>query len=219
MVFISFGALFIAASNNVPVGLGPDVYDASPDTSSSSSGPSGGGSSGLPCDPCTNKHGTRIVAQERTTTTQDGLHWVERANWYDTELKISCAPNLAEDEQIRCLPTIDSIVLVIPPYDTPMYFQYYDPLCETRIVPDIYNQCGVSAKYIRESVDSSMPMQCIGKKSKLYEAGQFVGTGMFYEFDASGVCSQKAATGLNYYVVGAHVPPTTFAPMTEVITP
>jgi hypothetical protein len=95
------------ASEVKPDPSGASSGDVSSGSASSSSGTSGGGgSSGLSCDPCENKDGTRIVRERNVTKSQDGLFYASTSSglFYDTLLKSRCFAAPSSDGTTRCLP-------------------------------------------------------------------------------------------------------------------
>jgi hypothetical protein len=143
---LSLLALFLLACDSTP----PITPDAPPDggqggssssTSVSSSvassgsqgagtGGAGGSAGGLSCDPCQDADGSRIVHRRQVTTTLDGYKRVVEAGMFDVLRNEACAPTIAADGVLRCLPA----GLAYPSY-------YADAACTLSLFSVVVGPC------------------------------------------------------------------------------
>lgn len=150
------------------------------------------------CATCSD--GTRLVLRPRGYTSPDGLEFRVGSTIVDTARKETCAPRLAEDNVLRCLPEV---------FFGP--FGFADPLCSQRIaiVPPA-QLCAGTPKYVADLPDHAPT--CVPPKSNtIFEIGA-AHAGPIYQ-ENSGACADVTSTyaGSSAFLFGAKVSAAEFA--------
>jgi hypothetical protein len=175
-------------------------------SSSSSSGQGNGGSDpGLPCDPCENVDGARLVRQRSKTVGDDGLVFYQGiSSIYDTAKQLVCVAMPAEDGIVRCMP---------PSYTTATVGLYFaDAACTAPLAYATAATCNpIVPKFAGELVSGS----------SCNESGKFVlyATGSEYSgslyFKSNNVCmSTTSLPNYKYYSLGNKISPSEFVQLT-----
>lgn len=175
-------------------------------SSSSSSGQGSGGSDpGLPCDPCENVDGTRLVRQRSKTVGTDGLVFYQGIpSIYDTLKQTVCVVMPAEDGVVRCMP---------PSYATAVVGLYFaDSSCSVALGYAPAPTCNQNIpKFAGELVAGS---SCNDQgKYLLYVTGsEYLGS---VYFKNGMTCTlTPPITGYKYYSLGNKISPFEFVQVT-----
>jgi hypothetical protein len=188
-------------------GGGGTVVDMAVGTSGGAGGGGGGGTGGAGGggDVPEYTSGTRIKA--RVLTSADGAK--EYRGWQDTMLNFACYFSVAGDGQYRCLP---QGLPGVGPY-------YSDSNCTTLAVMIQKTSSTCPPPY---AITSEATAMCTEYYSPLYRThvfsmGSALAGSVYYPQGTPATCAAIAPTTgypyttYNFYLVGAEVPPTTFA--------
>jgi hypothetical protein len=151
--------------------------------------------------------GTRLRA--RVQTTADGAKAFY--GWYDSQLHTNCYNGWAADGQQRCLPATQAVV-------GGQYFS--DAVCATKLAtfPTAYAVCSPTIATLGEFETTCGEYGYPSYQQRFYALGA-VFSGTVYERSGT-TCigdtnkTQYPYTGSTFYLVGAEMPPTSFAAFT-----
>jgi hypothetical protein len=168
--------------------------------SSSSSGQgSGGNDPGLPCNPCADVNGLRIVRQRAIKTTSDGLYDVDKFGYWDSLRNESCNPSTMIDKTSRCIPTGYTIATN----------QFSDATCTTPLALGSANSCGsVPLKYAVTTIFTTDP--CAPFYYEIYEVGALF-AGQIYSKLGNNCTTSMPTNGYEYRTIGNKISPSEFA--------
>ena len=172
-------------------------------SSVSGGGGSGGGGAGLSCDPCQDTDGQRLVRRRTISTSPDGLRLESPAFVYDSVRQENCYATLAEDGVTRCMPIVV--------YTAGSY--YADPTCTAPLIAaskPAPNLCLTPLKYAYSLLPGQDPCNLA---RRMHTVGPLYTGNVFVSSDGS--CIQANNMFNAFYHVGATIPPTDFAPMTQ----
>jgi hypothetical protein len=196
-----------STSSSIASSSSGESSSASSGNTSSASSSSGQGSGGsgpvLPCDPCENVDGSRLVRRRTKIIGSDGLEMYQGFDAiYDTTKQFTCSSSTAEDGIVRCMPVVSAHVGV----------HFADAACSLPIAFASHSMCNPTApKYAGEVVSGSTCND--PSKYLIYEVGAEF-TGQLY-YKSNGVCSSTMPlAGYKYYHLDNKVPPSEFVQLT-----
>lgn len=155
----------------------------------------GGSGGGLSCDPCQDTDGARIAHRRQVTTTLDGYQRVTEIGMFDTLRAEACAPNIATDGVLRCLPMQLAFVS-----------HFADAACSTVLFYVPVGGCAKPSMYGGEVVE--VLGVCGGGTRIRKLAGEHIGD-VYGKSGAS--CVKLGSQVPNLYLGGAEVTPGAFA--------
>jgi hypothetical protein len=189
----------VVSCDVAPVHIEREPPNSSSSTSSSGQG-NGGSDPGLPCDPCENMNGSRIVRQQTIITTQDGLRLFAPADYWDNERNEPCSMLLSESGTWRCLPS-DSVIATA----------FSDYMCSYPIAVLPPNNCNKPTPvYAIVKVESSAP--CVVPTHKVYPVGAVYDGQIYMRTNGDCVMTSKQPNFI-YRTTGTKIFPDEFAEM------
>lgn len=161
----------------------------------------------LPCDPCENVDGSRLILRRYVFDSADGAHFVQRsANFYDTFLKEPCSRSMAEDGLYRCIPTIAVL-------NAGIFFA--DAVCSNPVAYSLTSPCSSNVpKFAHQTV--SGPDVC-NHAVAVFHVGALHVSDVFT--NASGSCTPWSGSGYTFYSLGEKVSPSAFVLLAAAFDP
>jgi hypothetical protein len=117
--------------------------------------------------------------------------------WFDSQLQIECAFDVAEDGALRCLPEPNGYDVV-----------YSDPSCATPYAIANEGQLVAPQGYVLA--------QAFCSSHAVYTGNATLATGHFYTLNANGSCTYVTSSGYYLFDIASHTPASTFVAATIV---